>query len=35
MDKTTNKTKSKNEVKQFVEKYNIKSFYDNNHHRAK
>ena len=29
MDKTTNKTKSKNEVKQFVEKYNIKSFYDN------
>ena len=28
MDKTTNKTKSKNEVKQFVEKYNIKSFYD-------
>ena len=29
MDKTTNSTRSKNEVKQFVKKYNIKSFYDN------
>lgn len=29
MDKLNNNTKSKNEVKQFVEKYKIKSFYDN------